>query len=94
VAEDRKAEGQTGTSTDGFPGFDPKSVDPYIVKDPEAFTINLARTVEQLGKAASAWLAPRESGEKTDMAGRPDGRHGQDPLQSIRILALRSEAYA
>jgi polyhydroxyalkanoate synthase len=71
VAEDRKAEGQTGASTDGFPGFDPKSVDPYIVKDPEAFTINLARTVEQLGKAASAWLAPRESGEKIDMAADP-----------------------
>ena len=60
-----------GPSTDGFTGFDPKSVDPYIVKDPEALAMNLARTVEQLGKAASAWLAPRESGEKTDMIADP-----------------------
>ncbi|WP_438748656.1 poly(3-hydroxyalkanoate) polymerase subunit PhaC [Pararhizobium sp. O133] len=71
MTEDRKTEGQTGASTDGFPGFDPKSVDPYIVKDPEAFTMNLARTLEQLGKAASAWLAPRESGEKNDMVATP-----------------------
>ena len=71
MAEDRKAEGQTRASTDGFPGFDPKSVEPYIVKDPEALTVNLARTLEQIGKAASAWLAPRESGEKTDMVATP-----------------------
>jgi len=84
VAEDRKAEGQTGASTDGFPGFDPKSVEPYIVKDPEAFTVNLARTVEQLGKAASAWLAPRENGQKTDMAGDP-------MLDMVKTLSKVSE---
>ncbi len=71
MAEDRKAEGMTGETADGFGSFDPKSVDPYIVKDPEALAINLARTVENLGKAASAWLAPRESGEKTDLVAEP-----------------------
>ncbi|OJF89928.1 poly(3-hydroxyalkanoate) synthetase [Pararhizobium antarcticum] len=71
MAEDRKADGLTGKTADGFGSFDPKSVDPYIVKDPEAFAVNLARTVEQLGKAASAWLAPRESGEKTDTMAEP-----------------------
>ena len=55
----------------GFPSFDPASIEPYIVKDPEALTVNFARTVEQLGKAASAWLAPRESGEKVDTVAEP-----------------------
>lgn len=61
-----KAEGAKG-----FAGFDPKSVEPYIVKDPENLAINMARAAEQLGKAASAWLAPRESGEKTDSFAEP-----------------------
>jgi polyhydroxyalkanoate synthase subunit PhaC len=54
-----------------YPGFDPKSVEPYIVKDPEAVALNLARTVENLGKAASAWLGPRERGEKVDTMADP-----------------------
>ncbi|SIQ02493.1 polyhydroxyalkanoate synthase [Rhizobium sp. RU20A] len=56
---------------DAFPGFDPAAIEPYVLKDPEAFTVNLARTVENLGKAASAWLAPRETGEKTDVVAEP-----------------------
>jgi polyhydroxyalkanoate synthase len=60
----------SGTQS-GFPGFDASAIEPYIVKDPEALTVNLARTVEQLGKAASAWLAPRESGEKVDTVSEP-----------------------
>lgn len=55
----------------GFPGFDPKSVEPYIVRDPEAMAVNFARALENLGKAASAWLAPRESGEKVDTVADP-----------------------
>lgn len=46
----------------GF-SFDPKSVDAYILRDPQAFVMNIARAVENLGKAASEWLAPRERGE-------------------------------
>ncbi|KQT86414.1 class I poly(R)-hydroxyalkanoic acid synthase [Aurantimonas sp. Leaf443] len=38
----------------------------YVVKDPEAFARNMARTLEQLGKAASAWVEPREKGEFVD----------------------------
>ncbi|NVD41330.1 class I poly(R)-hydroxyalkanoic acid synthase [Ensifer sp. HO-A22] len=69
VTADRNAEGHAGK--DGFAGFDPKSVEPYIVKDPEGLAVNLARAMEQLGKAASAWLAPRETGEKSDVFAEP-----------------------
>jgi len=34
----------------------------YLVRDPEAFAYNLARFVEEAGKAASAYLKPREEG--------------------------------
>jgi len=54
-----------------FAGFDPKSVEPYIVRDPEAMAINFARALENLGKAASEWLAPRERGEKIDTVADP-----------------------
>lgn len=53
-------------SSGAYPGFDPKTVEPYIVKDPEAMAVNFARALESLGKAASAWLAPRERGERRD----------------------------
>ncbi|MEF2546649.1 class I poly(R)-hydroxyalkanoic acid synthase [Aurantimonas sp. E1-2-R+4] len=35
----------------------------YVVKDPQAFALNMARVLEQLGKAAAAWVEPREKGE-------------------------------
>ena len=66
-ADEREAAG----NQPGFQAFDPSTIEPYIVKDPEALTVNLARTVEQLGKAASAWLAPRESGAKVDTVAEP-----------------------
>jgi polyhydroxyalkanoate synthase len=37
--------------------------------DPEAFSINLARALENSGKALSAYLKPRENGEIKDQAG-------------------------
>ena len=64
-----KAEDTSGKG--GFSGFDPKSVEPYVVKDPESLAINMARAVEQMGRAASAWLAPRETGEKADSFAQP-----------------------
>lgn len=72
MAENSKA-GERDATADkpGFQAFDPAVIEPYIVKDPEALTVNIARTVEQLGKAASAWLAPRESGEKVDTVAEP-----------------------
>ena len=35
---------------------------PYVVRDPEAFARNLAKMIEQAGKAASAWIEPRQQG--------------------------------
>lgn len=37
----------------------------YIVQNPEAFAQNLARVVENAGKATSAYLKPREEGKAT-----------------------------
>ena len=65
-------------------------VEQYLVKDPERFALNLARMIEQAGKAASAWAEPREKGELRDQRRRAHGRHGQDLLQAHRILAFRS----
>ncbi len=52
-AEDRKAEAGPEAA-------------PYMVRDPEALARNIARMVEEAGKAAAAWVRPRESGEKQD----------------------------
>lgn len=46
------------------PAFDPAKLEPYVVKNPEALSLNIARSLENLGKAASEWLEPRERGEK------------------------------
>ncbi|MCO6185948.1 alpha/beta hydrolase [Rhizobium sp. L1K21] len=43
----------------------------FTLKDPEAMALNLARAAENLGKAASAWLEPREKGEKADLVAEP-----------------------
>ncbi len=47
------------------------SVEQYLVKDPERFALNMARMVEQAGKAASAWAEPREKGEMRDSVAEP-----------------------
>ena len=62
----------------------PKGAPPeaYMVKDPEAFARNMARAAEQLGKAASAWLAPRERGEVTD----GPGGTAQDMVRTLNAL--------
>lgn len=46
-------------------------IDQYLVKDPELFALNLARMIEQAGKAASAWVQPREKGEIRDHMAEP-----------------------
>ncbi|CDZ38772.1 class I poly(R)-hydroxyalkanoic acid synthase [Neorhizobium galegae] len=63
MAEKTDDKGQAGQE---FPGFDPKSVEAYVVKDPQALAMNFARALENLGKAASEWLGPRERGEIGD----------------------------
>jgi len=49
----------------------PAAIDQYVVKDPERFALNLARMLEQAGKAAAAWAEPREKGEKRDQVAEP-----------------------
>ncbi|WP_159951299.1 class I poly(R)-hydroxyalkanoic acid synthase [Rhizobium sp. 18065] len=53
------------------PAFDAKLIEPYIIKDPQALAINAAKALENLGKAASSWLAPRERGEIVDPVAEP-----------------------
>ncbi len=50
---------------------DPKIAAPGIAKgfDPEAFSVNLARALENSGKALNAYLKPRETGEIKDQSG-------------------------
>ncbi|RCS24148.1 class I poly(R)-hydroxyalkanoic acid synthase [Phyllobacterium salinisoli] len=47
------------------------SLDDYLIKDPSSFALNLARMIEQAGKAASAWIEPREKGLKNDLLADP-----------------------
>ncbi|MEX6505821.1 class I poly(R)-hydroxyalkanoic acid synthase [Jiella sp. M17.18] len=47
-------------------GAAPAGGEDYVVKDPEAFALNMARMLEQIGKAAAAWVEPREKGEPID----------------------------
>src|SRR5690606_5744155 len=46
----------------------PPNVEQYLVKDPERFALNIARAIEQAGKAAAACAAAREAGEVRDAA--------------------------
>lgn len=49
----------------------PSTVEQYLVKDPERFALNMARMIEQAGKAASAWAEPREKGKVRDHVAEP-----------------------
>ena len=42
---------------------EPAPLDPYVIKEPEKFALNMAHMMEEVGKAAGAWAAARESGE-------------------------------
>lgn len=58
----------------GKPGnqtHEASAVDQYLVKDPEKLALNLARMIEAAGKAAAAWAAPRERGERHDVVAEP-----------------------
>lgn len=61
----------TSDSSDDKKGADQASVEQYLVKDPELFARNLARMIEEAGKAASAWSTPREKGERRDTVSEP-----------------------
>ena len=64
---------ETHTSEGTQAGFDPKLIEPYIVRDPQALAMNFAKAVENIGKAASQWIAPRERGEIIDPVVEPAG---------------------
>ncbi|MGG7517471.1 PHA/PHB synthase family protein [Allorhizobium undicola] len=66
MANDKPAAGENA-----MPGFDPHLMDAYVVKDPQAMALNMARAMENLGKAASQWIAPREKGEVIDPVTEP-----------------------
>jgi polyhydroxyalkanoate synthase len=55
----------------GTEAHEPSAVDQYLIKDPEKLALNLARMVEAAGKAAAAWAAPRERGERHDVVAEP-----------------------
>lgn len=63
--------GETGQSGQEFPGFDPKAAEAYMIRDPHALTMNFARAMENLGRAASEWLKPRERGEIAESVADP-----------------------
>ncbi|MEX0956051.1 MAG: class I poly(R)-hydroxyalkanoic acid synthase [Rhizobiaceae bacterium] len=62
-----------GDTRDGADDKDKEGagVEQYLVKDPERFALNLARMVEEAGKAAAAWAEPREKGEVRDTLSDP-----------------------
>ncbi len=49
----------------------PSSVEQYVISDPDRFALNLARMIEEAGKAASAWVKPREEGIRHDVVAEP-----------------------
>src|SRR5882757_1806227 len=49
----------------------PSAIEQYLVKDPERFALNMARMIEQAGKAATTWAEPREKGEVRDHVAEP-----------------------
>lgn len=58
----------TGKETGMESGTDETNL-PYLVKDPEVFAQNLARVIEEAGKAMAAYSEPREKGEiQSDLA--------------------------
>ncbi|MDP2733673.1 MAG: class I poly(R)-hydroxyalkanoic acid synthase, partial [Hoeflea sp.] len=65
------AETGKNTTSQGKPGAEASPAEAYVVKDPEAFARNVARMLEELGKAASAWVEPREKGEVADTMSEP-----------------------
>src|SRR5690606_25855913 len=61
----------TRTDSGNAQGQTAPAVEQYLIKDPERFTLNLARAMEAAGKAAAAWTAPRETGEVRDVMAEP-----------------------
>jgi polyhydroxyalkanoate synthase subunit PhaC len=66
---DETAHGAAAREGNGSAGQSP--VEQYLVKDPERFAMNMAKMIEEAGKAAAAWSRPRESGAVRDTMAEP-----------------------
>lgn len=51
--------------------FNDNPLQAYIASDPEKMAQNIARALEELGKAAAAWVEPRDSGTNTENPAEP-----------------------
>ncbi len=58
------------TSQDA-PKTQASGIEDYLVKDPEEFAVNVSHMMEEAGKVAAAWSAPREAGEVRDTVAEP-----------------------
>ena len=83
------------------PSQDPMKVTPVNI---EAFSRNLARLVEEGGRALAAYLKPREEGHKADMVaeeigevvktlGRVAEYWLEDPQRAIEVQNRLGQAY-
>ncbi len=81
---------RAGHRTEGSRSSSPKSVDPYIVKDPEAMAMNFARALGKPRQGGLRLACPARKRRDNRQARRADDRHGQDALQGHRILDVRS----
>ena len=57
--------------TTGAENQDESAFDQYFAKDPERLAQNLARALEELGKAAASWTQAREKNEASDITAAP-----------------------
>ncbi|WP_166163212.1 PHA/PHB synthase family protein [Chelativorans oligotrophicus] len=62
----------------------PDPTEAYTVRNPERFALNLARAVEEAGKAAAVWVRAREAGKST--TGMP-----QPYQEAVRTLSKLTE---
>ena len=83
-AKPKAADG--GTENRKQPGKDAeKAPIAWQVRDPEAFAVNLAKMMEEAGKAASAWLKPRGDEESRAV------QYGQNFEEVTKTLSKVSE---
>ena len=80
-AEQQKSGQSQGHAQQDFTNL--AAVEPFVVKDPEAMARNMAHVIEELGRAASAWVKPRETGEKKDTISGP----GTDMVKTFSKLS-------
>ncbi|MEM9999478.1 MAG: class I poly(R)-hydroxyalkanoic acid synthase [Pseudomonadota bacterium] len=71
MAADKQSQQEKGLDPALGPDAQQNPLEAYVVKDPEAFSKNLAKMIEAAGHAASEWVRPREKGEYRDTLADP-----------------------